>query len=407
MVQSKDDSSGLPLFDTGIVSNAVKSTRPCRKWYRLSMIPILVFVFGLGGVVGLYFQPEGLQRLFRNTGLEPGGGNDTPMAVAIGMITTGEDIAVASEGDVVALGRVIPLGDVITISPPFGAGDARIQELKAGIGDRVQRGDILATLDNQPQLENTLVSAKADLAVSQASALQIRESTRASEAEARASLERAQATYEAAEAEFARSKSLFDRGVTTRAVLEASQARADEAARDIEGARARLSRYETNSGAIQPDIAVADANVAVAQAKVERAQLDLEKAIVRAPIDGTILEIHVRPGERPDGEGVLDIGNTARMTVEAEVYQTLIGRVTIGDPVSMTAETLDTPLLGQVSAIGLEIGHQSITSDDPAANTDARVVDVIVLLDDASSKAAERFTYLQVVARIDAGRIEE
>ena len=69
------------------------------------------------------------------------------------------------------------------------------------------------------------------------------------------------------------------------------------------------------------------------------------------------------------------------MTVEAEVYQTLIGRVAIGDPVTVSAEALAQDLTGVVTAIGLEIGRQSITSDDPAANTDARVVDVIVTLD--------------------------
>jgi HlyD family secretion protein len=92
------------------------------------------------------------------------------------------------------------------------------------------------------------------------------------------------------------------------------------------------------------------------------------------------------------------------MTIEAEVYQTLIGRVTLGDPVTITAPAISGELKGQVSAIGLEIGRQSITSDDPAANTDARVVDVIVTLDSGSSAKADRLTNLQVVARIDAGR---
>ncbi len=60
---------------------------------------------------------------------------------------------------------------------------------------------------------------------------------------------------------------------------------------------------------------------------------------------------------------------------------------------------------GRVTAIGLEIGRQSITSDDPAVNTDARVVDVIVTLNAESSILASRFTNLEVIARIDAGRL--
>lgn len=79
------------------------------------------------------------------------------------------------------------------------------------------------------------------------------------------------------------------------------------------------------------------------------------------------------------------------------------GQVAIGDAVTVTADAIDEPLQGVVTAIGLEIGRQSITSDDPAANTDARVVDVIVELDPPSSALAERFTNLQAVVRIDVG----
>jgi len=114
----------------------------------------------------------------------------------------------------------------------------------------------------------------------------------------------------------------------------------------------------------------------------------------------------VRTGERPGTEGIIDLGDTSQMTVEAEVYQTMIGRVTIGDPATVSADALGQDLKGVVSAIGLEIGRQSITSNDPAANTDARVVDVIVTLDAASSPLAAAFTNLEAVVRIDAGRTQ-
>jgi HlyD family secretion protein len=119
-----------------------------------------------------------------------------------------------------------------------------------------------------------------------------------------------------------------------------------------------------------------------------------------------VLDINARVGERPENSGIIDLGDTTSMTVEAEVYQTMIGRVSIGDPVTVTAEALGAALSGTVSAIGLEIGRQSITSSDPAANTDARVVDVIIALDAPSSERARRFTNLEVVVRIDAGRVE-
>jgi len=123
--------------------------------------------------------------------------------------------------------------------------------------------------------------------------------------------------------------------------------------------------------------------------------------LVVSPVNGTVLAIHSRPGERPDSEGLMDIGNIDSMTAEVEIYQTEIGKVEIGAPVTLTAEALRAPLSGTVTRIGLEVGRQQIVDSSPAANTDARVVEVTVDLDKPSSLAARRFTNLQVIARIE------
>lgn len=408
MNDSNTSSQELPLVDNGISAKGLATPRRTTGRSRLFLIPGALALLFIGGLLGLYFQPPGLQAVFRATGLTPGGGTDTPIAVAIQQIETAQEIAVVSEGDIVALGRIIPRGDVITVALPFGAGDARVAEIRVQEGETATQGQILAVLDSLPQLDGALQSSRANLAVAEATLEQIEYSTKAGRDEARASLERALATEKAAREELARTTALMERGVTTRAVLDSATARADEATRDVEKARATLSRFESNGGSgIQADIAVSRANLKAAQAQLVQAERDLEKAYVRAPIDGTVIKVVARPGERPDTDGVVHIGDTTQMTVEAEVYQTMIGRVTIGDPVTVTAEALSSPLSGQVSAIGLQIGRQSITSDDPAANTDARVVDVIVVLDPESSTRSQRLTNLQVVARIDASRITE
>ncbi|WP_272007531.1 efflux RND transporter periplasmic adaptor subunit [Roseovarius sp. ZX-A-9] len=359
-----------------------------------------------GGVIGMYFQPPGLRAFFNATGLEPGAGTQTPIAVAIQQVISQEQVAVVSEGDVVALGRIIPLGDIISVATPSGAGDARIAEIRVVEGDEVDANDILAVLDNLPQLQSAVISASANLRVREATLAQTRASNRASLAEAQASLERAEAAAKVAQADLARMTSLFERGVTTRAQFDQTIATATQAERDVERAQATLSRYATGSETVQADIAVAEANLEAARADLARAKQDLESAYVRAPDRGTVLDIKVRSGERPGSSGIIDLGDTSQMTVEAEVYQTMIGRVTIGDPVTVTAEALSQPLSGVVSAIGLKIGRQSITSDDPASNTDARVVDVIIVLDAVSSELARSFTNLEAVVRIDAGRTE-
>ncbi|MFT5064551.1 MAG: HlyD family secretion protein [Yoonia sp.] len=396
----------LPLTDNGMEETNSGATSAAGGKSRLYLIPLFMLTLFTGAVIGMYFQPPGLRIFFNATGLEPGAGTDTPIAVAMQKVTSQEEIAVVSEGDVVALGRIIPRGDVIRVATPSGAGDARIADISVREGDQVKSGDVLAVLDNLPQLQSSIASAQANIGVREAILSQTRAAISASRNEARATLDRAEATAAATQLDLDRTTSLFERGVVTRADFDKVVTNANEAGRDVERNLATLSRYETGSETVQADIAVAQANLEAAKTDLARARQDLERAYVRAPEAGTVLGINARVGERPAASGIIDLGDTTQMTVEAEVYQTMIGRVSIGDPVVVSAEALQEDLSGIVSAIGLEIGRQSITSSDPAANTDARVVDVIISLDDASSALAQRFTNLEAVVRIDAGRVE-
>jgi len=398
--------TALPLNNNGVKASAPPPSSSNSAMSRLYFIPLLMIALFSGAVIGMYFQPPGLRAFFNATGLEPGAGTDTPIAVAMQQVKSQEEVAVVSEGDVVALGRITPRGDVINVATPSGAGDARIAELRVKIGDEVSTNDILAVLDNLPQLESGVATAEANVSVREATLAQTRASIGASLAEAQAALERAEASSTVAQSDLDRVASLFERGLATRAAFDQIMARATETSRDVERNLATLSRYDTQSDAVQADIAVAEANLISANAELERAQRDLERAFVRAPADGVVLEINTRAGERPSTSGIVALGDISQMTVEAEVYQTLIGRVAIGDPVEVSAEALQEDLTGVVSAIGLAIGRQSITSDDPAANTDARVVDVIVDLDERSSALARSFTNLESIVRIDVGRSE-
>ena len=247
----------LPLSDAGINKirppahgpAAPSGDFPLEIRRRGRLLPILTRVlpvlaaFLIGGIAGLYFQPPGLQQFFRFTGLEPGGGTDTPIAQAIDVVKTQEEVAVVANGDVVALGRVIPRDDVVTLALPFGAGDARIEALQVATGDVVAVGEIVAVLDNRTALESAIETAEAALSVQRAALLQARATVAASRDEALASLQRSEATERAAQATLVRTQDLFERGTTTRSALDEAEARAEEAARDVERSRVTLSRY--------------------------------------------------------------------------------------------------------------------------------------------------------------------
>lgn len=369
--------------------------RTLRKVRWLPLIPVLLMT---GAVVGMYFQPPGVRVVMRTLGLQPGGGTSDPIAVPAPKppaATTGPTSRV-----VVALGKLIPEGELRTVAPPFGAGDARIATLKVEEGARVGAGDILAVLDNEGQLKAALEAAEANVAARTAALQQTRSTIRASREEAAAALARAEATARNAAADFERIQELNKRGVSTEAALSKSRAARDETAREIDRAKATLSRYDSADFDKQPDVVVAASNLAVARSDLARAQQDIDKAYVRAPISGTVVTILARPGEKPGTSGILRLGNLENMKAEIEVYQTQIGFVSVGDTVDITADSLPKPLKATVTRVGLEVGKQTLTDPSPAANTDARVVKVHATLDAASAAIAQRFTNLQVIARI-------
>jgi HlyD family secretion protein len=78
MIQEPE--AGLPL-------EVVRHGAPERKrgWFRfrkryLLVLLIPVFMF-TGAVLGLYFQPPGLQKFYELSGLQPGAGSDSPIVL--------------------------------------------------------------------------------------------------------------------------------------------------------------------------------------------------------------------------------------------------------------------------------------------------------------------------------------
>lgn len=118
----------------------------------------------------------------------------------------------------------------------------------------------------------------------------------------------------------------------------------------------------------------------VARARLEGAGAELELSTVRSPIDGQVLEIHAREGERVGAEGIAEIGDTARMYAVAEIYETDIGRVHAGQRARIRSAALGRELGGVVERVGLKVGKQDTLSTDPVADVDTRVVEVRVRL---------------------------
>ena len=305
---------------------------------------------------------------------------------------------------VAALGRLMPEGDVVTLSPPFGAADARVARVLVAEGEVVEEGQPIVELDSLPQYRAALYVAQAHLAERQAALVQTRAAVAAARDEAQADRDRAASAASLAQQDSAREKRLFAQGVATEASRDRAEAAAVQAARELDRAEAQLARQA--GGEAQPDVALAARQLDVARAELARAESDLGRGTILAPFRSRVLNLHVRAGETPDAAGVATLGATDRMAAELEVYQTDIARVAQGQPATLTSPALTAPLTGIVVKIALEVERQTVLAADPAANTDARVVRVTVALDPASAARSAALTGLEVTGRIDTSHVE-
>ena len=208
---------------------------------------------------------------------------------------------------------------------------------------------------------------------------------------------------------------------TTRSSLQAAEAelnrivstqqdRIDEANANLNRTVATMQKQIKESQAmlesvaeVRPvDVQVATAELHSAQAAVKRAKADLDQAYVKAPKNGQILKIHTWAGEIVNGDGILDLGQTDQMYVTAEVYETDIARVRIGQKAAIAIDGIaDGKLQGTVDEIGLQIGQKDILGTDPVADTDARVVEVKIRINPDESHKIASLTNLQVNVIID------
>jgi HlyD family secretion protein len=392
----------LPLkiinHDGGNSAGSARRRRFRKRYFLVLLVPVFLFT---GAVIGMYFQPPGLQKFYALTGLQPGGGSKSPIALPPDIDLPQDMVETMRLTDVVGLARLLPRGDVSVVAAPYGAGDARVAELLVAEGDKVEKGTPVARLDNQDVLEGAVLLAEATVAIREAALVQTRAGVQSSRDEAQAALDQARSAATEAGTELGRTRALFDRGVVTRSTLDAASAASQQASLAVAKAQATLARFAAVAVDQQPDVIVAARNLDAVNADLIRVRRDLARADVLAPITGTVLNIHATPGQRPPADGIMEIGDTDHMMAEVEIYQDRIVQVQKGQPVELVSTALGQTFQGRVSFIGLTVGRQGLVSDDTAANTDARVIRVLIELDAASSQLASRFTNLEVIARID------
>ncbi len=170
--------------------------------------------------------------------------------------------------------------------------------------------------------------------------------------------------------------------------------------KQIDEEKAKFSRIRE---ARPTDIQIAQAQVGNAIATVRKAEAELKLSYVKAPISGEILKIHTKAGESLSADGIAEIGQTDQMIAIAEVPEDSIGKVRLGQQVRINSDNgaFSGQLQGTVFDIGRKIGRKDVLNTDPAADTDARVIEVKVALSPQDSEKVAGLTYAKVVVDIN------
>ena len=129
--------------------------------------------------------------------------------------------------------------------------------------------------------------------------------------------------------------------------------------------------------------------------------IDLSNSQLRSPINGYILSINTRVGERSNSDGVLDIGASQNMEATIEVYESDIDRVFLNQNVELTSENggFEDKLFGFVVRINPRVKQRKVLSTDPTGDADARVIEVLVKLNQDSIEKVKTFAGMKVIAR--------
>lgn len=347
----------------------------------------------------------------------------------------GEAVVLPEIRQVTALGRLEPQGEVMQVSSSQTG--AVVERLLVDEGDRVVAGAPIAILDDHARRQAAVLTAKGDVRVAEASLAVVEAGAKTGEIAAQratiarlqaersgedrtqqATIERLQAELRNAEAEFDRHEFLAREGAISASERDGRQL-------DLETARERLTEAETarvktlasfdeqirearatleRIAEVRPvDVRHAQAELERARAALAQAEADLALAVVKAPVGGQVLEINARPGELVSAaEGIVELGQTDRMIVVAEVHESDIPRVRLGQPAAFISEngSFTGEIAGRVGKIGLQIGKKDVLDTDPAAAVDARVVEVEIHLDEDASDRVAGLTNSQAIVSI-------
>ena len=241
-----------------------------------------------------------------------------------------EPIALACPGRIEGKSETISVG---------AATDGVIQAIRVREGQDVVKGEALAEIGCS-DLNSSREVARAEADSLRQTRARLLHGSRDEERQAAAQKTiAARAVLAQAKAQMERTSKLWDAAATSRASVEAAKRDYDVADAEL---KESLRREElANAAPLEEELAKADADIHAAEERIQLAEQRLGKCIVRAPEDGTILRVHMRPGESfalLSPKPLFSMADLSVKRVRAEVDEKDIRSVRVGQRILISSD---------------------------------------------------------------------
>jgi len=150
----------------------------------------------------------------------------------------------------------------------------------------------------------------------------------------------------------------------------------------LERQKVRLKLLKTT---LENDLAQNEIDLANTQSRIDSAKRNLEDTLVRSPLDGVVVQIFSRQGERVSPAGIIKIVDMNQLRVLADVDELHVSRLKPGGKVDVTFRGNNDIYKGTIERIAPTVKRMQRVEPDGGSSTDARVVQVEIKIDDTSS----------------------
>jgi HlyD family secretion protein len=279
-----------------------------------------------------------------------------------------------------ATGRVEPKSGEVRVTAEV---PGRIVDIAADLNDRVKAGDLLIRLDDDDAITKVVgANAEAQVRVRErneedARGLQL---DRRNAEDALASAERAAF---GAQQEFDDALDHKRKSNGTDEAVAGARTKLADAVKKVADQRANLAAVNAKSGMPLPTRL--ESALTVARAELSGAELGVEHTRIRAPFDGTVLNVMGKEGEvaAPSPENTLLVfGDLTTMKVRAEVEERDAAKIHVGQRVVVRADAYpDQDFEGKVASIAQSLSQPNIVSRGPRRPNDVEVLEAVIDLD--------------------------